>query len=349
MPAHVPCSELEDVYSECTSAQRNLTERVNKYLRDTKQPLLQLQGNGDWDGVILQVIKASNSMEKDLKSKKKRTGFTGTIRKSFDALCRNAGAGKALLSLIPGDLMIASAVSGSFKIIFTALEEHGLYEESVFKALEALPSILNTNERYSGIATDDLEIHRRTARLYARVCEALEYILRWMMDNVFGMWNLYIQSVSLEQCTPLIHLIPPVSGAKQLFRPQRYAKDLNDKMAEVRLAAEALDRWANTVIMESQKNMVIMLSGMHDQQAQTSRQVEGLQQTLNLLESKIDRGNELERCTTITFNNIHLVLNEEWTREYLVISQTEHTLMESLQGLIKITEPAKATQDTKWR
>lgn len=82
--------------------------------------------------------------------------------------------------------MIASAVCGGLNVIFTALEAHAVYEESVFKALAGLPEILNTHERYSDIAVNDLEIHRRTAGLYARVCEALEYILRWMMDNVLS-------------------------------------------------------------------------------------------------------------------------------------------------------------------
>lgn len=101
-------------------------------------------------------------------------------------LCRNAGTGKALVSIILSDLMIASAVSGGLNVIFIALEQHGIYEESAFNALEGLPDILNTNERYSEIAAGDKEIHRLTAKLYARVCEVLDYILRWMMDNVFS-------------------------------------------------------------------------------------------------------------------------------------------------------------------
>lgn len=178
--------ELKDVYQECRDAQLNLTIRVNKYLEKAKLPPLQLEGDGDWDGVKFQVDRACVVLEKSLKTNKRKPGFASALRRGYDTLCRNAGAGKALLSIIPDDLMIASAISGGLNIVFTALESHAIYEESVFKALEGLPEILDTNERYSDIAMNDPEIHRRTARLYARVCEALEYILRWMMDNVIG-------------------------------------------------------------------------------------------------------------------------------------------------------------------
>lgn len=181
----VPYRDLKEVYAECLEAQQNLTARVNKYLQKAKQPPLQLQGNGDWDGVKSQVEKACLKMEGVLATKKKKGGFVAALRRGYSTLCRNAGTGKALVSVIPDDLMIASAVSGGLNMIFTALEEHGMYEESVFKALETLPEILNANERYSEIAVNNREIHRQTARLYARVCEALDYILRWMMDNVF--------------------------------------------------------------------------------------------------------------------------------------------------------------------
>lgn len=182
----VPYRDLKEVYAECLEAQRNLTARVNKYLQKAKKPPLQLQGNGDWDSVKYQVEKACVKMEDVLVSKKKKGGFVAALRTGYSTLCRNAGTGKALVSVIPDDLLIASAVSGGLNMIFTALEEHGMYEATVFKALETLPEILNANERYSEIAVNNREIHRQTARLYARVCEALDYILRWMMDNVLG-------------------------------------------------------------------------------------------------------------------------------------------------------------------
>lgn len=180
---------LEEIYSECLNAQLNLTARVNKYLEKAKQPPMSLETDGDWEAVKSHMEKACAVMDSILLKKKKRPGLTGAIRRGFNMLCRNAATGKALASVIPNDLMITSAVSGGLNVIFVALEQHGIYEESVFNALERLPDILNTNEKYSEIAADDEEIHRLTAKLYTRVCEVLDYILRWMMDNVLGEWG----------------------------------------------------------------------------------------------------------------------------------------------------------------
>lgn len=180
---------LTEIYSECLNAQLDLTARINKYLERSKKLPMSLDVNGDWDAVKSQMERACAVLDNVLSKKRKRPGLTGAIRRGFNMLCRNAGAGKALVSIIPNDLMIASAVSGGLNVIFMALEQRGMYEESVFNALEGLPDILNTNERYSEIATEEKEIHRLTAKLYARVCEVLDYILRWMMDNVFGEWS----------------------------------------------------------------------------------------------------------------------------------------------------------------
>ncbi|KAK2599646.1 hypothetical protein N8I77_011382 [Diaporthe amygdali] len=281
---------LEEVYSECANAQLNLTARINKYLEKSKQPPINLEANGSWDDVKSQMEKACAVLDSVLSKKKKRPGLTGAIRRGFDVLCRNAGAGKALISIIPSDLMIASAVSGGLNVIFVALEQHGIYEESVFNALESLPEVLNTNEMYSKIAVNDTGVHRLTARLYARVCEVIDYILRWMMDNVL------------------------VSGAKQMFRPNRYAKDLNDKMAEVRLAAEALEKWAATLLLQSQKNIHSMQGGMYFQQMKFGHQVENIDEKVDQLTSKVDRMNKLEHVVPMVFNSFHIMLNDEWHR-----------------------------------
>ncbi|KAL1862672.1 hypothetical protein Daus18300_008470 [Diaporthe australafricana] len=248
------------------------------------------EGSEDWDGVKCQMEKACTVLDNILLKKKKRPGLTGAIRRGFNVLCRNAGTGRALVSIIPSDLMIASAVSGGLNVIFVALEQHGIYEESVFNALEGLPDILNTNERYSEIAADDKEIHRLTAKLYARVCEVLDYILRWMMDNVL------------------------VSGAKQMFKLNRYAKDLNDKMAEVRLAAQALEKWANTLLLQSHKDLFKLQGGVYFQQLKVGHQVESLEEKVDRLTSKLERVNQLELVIPMVFNSFQPVLNDEWRR-----------------------------------
>lgn len=51
-----------------------------------------------------------------------------------------------------------------------------------------------------------------------------------------------------------------------MFKLNRYAKDLNDKMAEVKLAAQALEKWASTLLLQSHKNMFNLQGGMYFQQ-----------------------------------------------------------------------------------
>ncbi|KAI7783714.1 hypothetical protein LA080_011423 [Diaporthe eres] len=183
--------------------------------------------------------------------KKKRPGLTGAIRRGFNVLCRSAATGKALVSIIPNDLMITSAVSGGLNVIFVALEQHGIYE----------------------------------AKLYARVCEVLDYILRWMMDNVF------------------------VSRAKSMLELNRYSKDLKDKMAEVRLAAQTLEKWANTLLLQSQKNMFNMHLKLGHQLENFEKRFED---RLDELSSQIQRANKLEFVVPMIFNDFKLVLNDEW-------------------------------------
>ncbi|KAG6361144.1 hypothetical protein INS49_009368 [Diaporthe citri] len=269
--------------------------RINKHLEKSKLPPMSLDDNVDWDGVKSQVGKACGVLEKILLKKKKRPGLVGSIRRGFDKLCRNAGTGKAFVSIIPQDLMIASAVSGGLKIIFVALEQHGIYEESVFNALEGLPDILNTTGRYSQIVVTDEEIHRLTAQFYTRVCEVLDYILRWMMDSVL------------------------LSGAKQMFKGNRYEKDLSDKMAEVRLAAQTLEKWASTLLLQSQENMSNMQAQMYLQLGYRLESFENkvehkLDSIFNELPSKIERSNTFELVAPMVFNSCKLVLNEEWNR-----------------------------------
>lgn len=100
-----------------------------------------------------------------------------------------------------------------------------------------------------------------------------------------------------------------------MFRPNRYAKDLNDKMAEVRLAAEALEKWAATLLLQSQKNIHSMQGGMYFQQMKFGHQVENIDEKVDQLTSKVDRMNKLEHVVPMVFNSFHIMLNDEWHRK----------------------------------
>jgi len=79
--------------------------------------------------------------------------------------------------------MFASALTGSLKVIFTALERTGYHREAVFRALQRLPRILENHGAYVSLGHEDPDLHRRAARLYAEVCLTLDYILKWFIKN----------------------------------------------------------------------------------------------------------------------------------------------------------------------
>lgn len=101
-----------------------------------------------------------------------------------------------------------------------------------------------------------------------------------------------------------------------MLKLHRYAKDLNDKMAEVKLAAQTLEKWASILLLRSQKNMFNMHGQMY---SQLDHRLESLESKFDNkfveLSSKIDRGNTLEQFVPMVFNNFQLVLKDEWDRE----------------------------------
>lgn len=97
-----------------------------------------------------------------------------------------------------------------------------------------------------------------------------------------------------------------------MLKLNRYAKDLNDKMAEVRLAAQTLEKWANTLLLQSQKNMFNMHLKLGQQLESFEKRFED---RLDELSSQIQRANKLELVVPMIFNDFKLVLNDEWNRK----------------------------------
>lgn len=101
-----------------------------------------------------------------------------------------------------------------------------------------------------------------------------------------------------------------------MFKLNRYAKDLNDKMAEVRLAAQTLDKWANILSMQNQKNMYNMQGQIY---SRLDRRLENLENKFEdkfmELCSKIERVKTLEQVAPTVFNSFQLVLKDEWNRK----------------------------------
>lgn len=102
-----------------------------------------------------------------------------------------------------------------------------------------------------------------------------------------------------------------------MFKLNRYAKDLNDKMAEVGLAAQALEKRANTLLLQSHKDMFHLQSGMYFEQLKVGQQVGSLEEKVDKLTSKLDRVNKLELVVPMIFNNLQPVLRDEWNRKLI--------------------------------
>lgn len=103
-----------------------------------------------------------------------------------------------------------------------------------------------------------------------------------------------------------------------MFKLNRYAKDLNDKMAEVRLAAQSLEKWANTLLLRGQKNTFNMQGQIYLQLDQRLESLENkVEDKFHELLSKVDRGNMLEQVAPMVFNSFQLVLKDEWNRKLI--------------------------------
>ena len=135
------------------------------------------------------VQSACRDLEKLSAQDKKLSGATGRVRQAFRALCRHAGIGQTVISLIPGDAFgFSSVLCASFKVIFSAMHQSTVYRDELFRALEELPSLLKDSSELcsSMLFKDDEELHRRRAALYAAVFKALRHILFWFLKSDFG-------------------------------------------------------------------------------------------------------------------------------------------------------------------
>lgn len=103
-----------------------------------------------------------------------------------------------------------------------------------------------------------------------------------------------------------------------MWKLHRYTKDLNEKMAEVKLAAQSLEKWASILLLRSQKNMFNMHGQMYSQIDHRLASLESkLDNKFVELSCKVERGNTLEQFPPMIFNNVQLVLKDDWYRELI--------------------------------
>lgn len=122
-----------------------------------------------------------------LENRRDTSSFAGKIRKAMGILCESASVGKVFTSVIPNDLNLASAVCGGLNVVFSAMEQKAVHERSIRDAMEELPLILRTHEPFAEAATRDLRIHQETDALYVAVCQVLQHIIEWLIENSISM------------------------------------------------------------------------------------------------------------------------------------------------------------------
>ncbi len=184
-----------ELYQGCIQARDELIQTANKYRKKVGQPAISASTTHSWTELDEGVAAACCDLEKlAAQDAKRMPGLTGKMKQAFRSLCRHAGAGQTVISLIPGDAFgFSSALCGGFKVVFSALHQTALYREDVFRALEELPSLLQDSSELCGaiVFRENPELHRRRSELYSAVFQALKQILLWFVKNSFGRFALH--------------------------------------------------------------------------------------------------------------------------------------------------------------
>lgn len=186
--ANAKIRDYDEVYKGCVEARDSLIQTANKYRKKLNQPPLELAETHTWDEVDQSVQLAC--LEITAQDKKQATRATDRVRKAFRSLCRHAGVGQTVVSLLPGDALgLSNVICGGFKVIFSAMQQAAVYRETIFKALEELPVILEDASEISKttVFKDSEKLHQRRAQLFIAIFGALRHILLWFVKNSLGM------------------------------------------------------------------------------------------------------------------------------------------------------------------
>ncbi|KAH6658381.1 hypothetical protein BKA67DRAFT_213127 [Truncatella angustata] len=272
-------------------------DTANKCLEKLKLPPMEISQGSDWNAVQARMEHACSAIEKVSARDNEMSGMAGKMKKAFRGLCKNAGTGKMFTSMIPDD-MGGSILSGGLNVIFTTLEQTSVHREAVYKALERLPRILNDHVQYLELANEDAEVHRRTAKLYTEVLLTLDHILRWYMTHAF------------------------VAGAKRLLNPSALSTNLNDRLAEVNLAAKDLKARGVHVIRRQTQEKLSEISTVQEWTSYENVKVRRRLDEIDLNIKRIaDRSDLYEGIETAVYDSLQSLL--QGVVKNLTIKNTE--------------------------
>ncbi|KAI1868993.1 hypothetical protein JX265_006972 [Neoarthrinium moseri] len=312
--------ELQEYFE----AQNGFMQTANKCLEKLKMPAMELSQRSDWAAAQLRMEQACTALEKVSAKDGELSGIRGKMKKAFRTLCRNARSGKIFTSLVPTD-MGGAVVSGGLNVVFTALEQKEFHREAVYKALERLPRILNNHVEYTELASEDAEMHRRTAKLYTEVLLTLEHILRWFMMDTF------------------------VAGAKRLLNPTSFSTTLSDRLAEVNLAAKDLKARGTHIMWKQVKDVSTNQKWIAYENVKMNRQLGDIDEHIRLVAA---RSSTYESIEAAVRDNLQPILQDvmkkspELTAD-AVLQELEYdpTLIDKdMQALLQMGLPASRSR-----
>ncbi|KAK8112660.1 hypothetical protein PG984_013186 [Apiospora sp. TS-2023a] len=260
------------IYGEVFTIRDEVRDLANRCRHKIKETPLTQNTADDWENVAIVLKTSCDSIQQTTsKSNSSIESITNRLRKSFDSLCRHAGAGETFVSLIPNDQFgFASVLCGGLKAVFLAMKNTHEHREQVYKAIEDLPYIICDNAVPLEDGVEDEDLHRRAAALHVAVFKVIRRILRWSISGSF------------------------VTALKFVTNPQRPLSDLREDLAEVKVKANRFQQRA-LIISQSHQRASLRLQCL-SAQAEESRNtvLQTMQRNIQSLDSKISRLARLE-------------------------------------------------------
>ncbi|XXH04126.1 hypothetical protein Hte_010538 [Hypoxylon texense] len=220
--------DYDQLYTICFSARDELLAAIRSYCEKRKLPALDLETNNNWNTVEESLTVACEALEAFAKKDKTLNGIPGRLKGAYLKLCKHAGVGDTLCSLIPEQFMCAPTLRGGLKMIFVALEQSHSYDEEVCRALEDIPFIINRHVPYMEMYRKNKDLHIFNASLHASIFRLLQLLLLWFTES------------------------RAVATMKIGLNPKRFLDRLKERIADVRAAESRFEK--HTSLLESREN-----------------------------------------------------------------------------------------------
>ncbi|KAK7934753.1 hypothetical protein PG985_000248 [Apiospora marii] len=300
--------DYEGIYAEYRTVQKTFFQTANKCLEKLKLPPMQVTEACGWDSILASMDTACAALEKVSSRDKDLKGVTGKAKKAFRSLCNKAGAGKMFTQLIPDD-MFGSVIGGGLNVILTCMEQTGLHRANVYKALEKLPRIIEDSLDWTNLANQDANVHKRMAKLYTEICLTLDHIIHWFVLNSL------------------------VAGAKRFLNPSAMNNNLQERVAEVTLAAKDLKSKATQTMWSQVKDMRDTQELAYVQHTKTHQQLDELAADIKDVKRLATRYASYEAMYTMVQGNIERLLQDDMKR-FKMLKTRAGMFLENSQGML---------------